>query len=100
MSRPSEETEDTGTRVPVGDNAAKALRSFAERIERLEEEKKALASDIREVYGEVKAQGFDAKVLRKVLMLRKMDPNDREELESMVDLYMDAIGVSHGDTIA
>ena len=60
------------------------LKSLVERIERLEEEKKALAGDIKEVYGEAKAHGFDTKILRKVISLRKRDRHEREEEEAML----------------
>ena len=75
------------------------LRAIVERIERLEEEKKALADDIKEVYGEAKANGFDTKTLRKVVTLRKKDRSEREEEEAMLDLYMNALGMiaSHGE---
>jgi uncharacterized protein (UPF0335 family) len=70
------------------------LRSLVERIERLEEEKKAIAGDIKEVYGEAKANGFDTKILRKVIGVRKRDRHEREEEEAMLDLYLSALGVS------
>jgi uncharacterized protein (UPF0335 family) len=69
------------------------LKSLVERIERLEEEKKALAGDLKEVYGEAKANGFDTKILRKVISLRKRDRHEREEEEAMLDLYMNALGM-------
>ncbi|MFN3230594.1 MAG: DUF2312 domain-containing protein [Alphaproteobacteria bacterium] len=71
--------------------AAGQLKSFIERIERLEEEKKALADDIREVYAEAKGTGFDAKVMRQVVRARKMETAERQELEALFDLYMSAI---------
>ena len=71
------------------------LRSFIERIERLEEEKKALADDIREVYSEAKGTGFDTKVMRQVIRLRKMESADRQEQEAMLDLYLSALGMKH-----
>ena len=70
------------------------LRSLVERIERLEEEKKAIAGDIKEVYGEAKAHGFDTKILRKVIGVRKRDRHEREEEEAMLDLYLSALGVT------
>ena len=73
--------------------AADHLRGFVERIERLEEEKATLAADIRDVYAEAKAHGFDAKTLRKVVGLRKMDPAARSEQEEMLDLYLHALGM-------
>jgi uncharacterized protein (UPF0335 family) len=75
--------------------AKEHLRSFIERIERLEEEKKALADDIREVYSEAKGTGFDAKVMRQVVRLRKMESADRQEQEAMLDLYLGALGMKH-----
>src|SRR6185295_1689813 len=73
--------------------AKEHLRSFIERIERLEEEKKALADDIKEVYGEAKGTGFDTKVMRQVIRLRKLDSADRAEQEAMLDLYLTALGM-------
>jgi uncharacterized protein (UPF0335 family) len=73
--------------------AKEHLRSFIERIERLEEEKKALADDIREVYSEAKGTGFDTKVMRQVVRLRKMETADRQEQEAMLDLYLGALGM-------
>ena len=71
------------------------LRSFVERIERLEEEKAALTADIREVYAEAKGQGFDTKIMRQVVRLRKLDRADRQEQEAMLDLYLSALGMRH-----
>jgi len=73
------------------------LRAYVERIERLEEEKEGLAADVREVYAEAKANGFDPKVMRQVIKLRKMEPQDRVELESLLDLYMRALGMEPDD---
>ncbi|MEM8586466.1 MAG: DUF2312 domain-containing protein [Pseudomonadota bacterium] len=73
--------------------AADRLRSFIERIERLEEEKATLTADVREVYAEAKSVGFDVKVMRQVVRLRKMDTADRRELEELLDLYMGALGM-------
>jgi uncharacterized protein (UPF0335 family) len=72
------------------------LRSFIERVERLEEEKKALTADIRELYNEAKAQGFDSKVMRQVVRLRRMDRHDRLEQEALLDLYLGALGMTRG----
>ncbi|MEE9314768.1 MAG: DUF2312 domain-containing protein [Rhizobiaceae bacterium] len=69
------------------------LRSIIERIERLEEEKKATADDIKEVYGEAKANGFDTKTLRTVVRMRKVEASEREEQEAMLDLYLSALGM-------
>lgn len=73
--------------------AKEQLRSIVERIERLEEEKKAIADDIRDVYAEAKANGFDTKVLRQVVTLRKKDQSEREEQEAIRDLYLSALGM-------
>jgi uncharacterized protein (UPF0335 family) len=78
----------------VGGIAGDRLKSFIERIERLEEEKAALASDVRDVYAEAKSSGFDVKILRQVIRLRKLDEPDRNEQEELIDLYMRAIGMS------
>jgi len=77
----------------VGGIAADQLRSFVERIERLEEEKKALSDDIRDVYAQAKGSGFDLKVLRQVIRLRKMDNSDRQEQETLLDIYKRALGM-------
>jgi len=69
------------------------LKSFIERIERLEEEKAALAADIREVYSEAKGTGFDTKIMRKVIALRKLDTADRQEQEAILELYKGALGM-------
>ncbi|MCH8808473.1 MAG: DUF2312 domain-containing protein [Proteobacteria bacterium] len=76
-----------------GSIAAKRLRAFIERIERLEEEKAALAADIREVYAEAKGDGFDAKTMRQIVKLRKLDSADRAEQEALLDLYKAALGL-------
>jgi uncharacterized protein (UPF0335 family) len=76
------------------------LKSIVERIERLEEEKKTIAADIKEVYAEAKGNGFDTKILRKVISLRKKDANEREEEESMLDLYLQALGMIPGEAEA
>ncbi|MEQ8306251.1 DUF2312 domain-containing protein [Hoeflea sp.] len=78
----------------AGAVARDQLRSFVERIERLEEEKKTIADDIKDVYGEAKAMGFDAKVLRKVIAIRKQDENDRLEQEAILDTYLHALGMA------
>ncbi len=73
--------------------AAGQLRSLVERIERLEEEKAALTSDIREVYSEAKGGGFDTKIMRQVVRIRKLDKADRQEQEAVLDLYLSALGM-------
>ena len=70
------------------------LKSFIERIERLEEEKKALTDDIKDVYGEAKANGFDVKIMRKIVSLRKQDRDKRMEEETILDLYLAALGMN------
>ena len=77
----------------VGGIAVERLRSLVERIERLEEEKKALADDIKEIYAEAKSAGFDTKVLRKVIRQRKIDARELEEQETILDLYRRALGM-------
>ncbi len=77
----------------VGGIAAERLRSFIERIERLEEEKAALSGDIREVYAEAKATGFDLRTIRQVVRLRKLDRDARHEQEHLLDLYKRAVGL-------
>lgn len=69
------------------------LKAFVERIERLEEEKKATADDIKEVYAEAKGTGYDVKILRSVVAIRKRDANKRREEEEILDLYLSALGV-------
>ena len=70
------------------------LKSLVERIERLEEEKRALSGDLKEVYAEAKGHGFDTKILRKVVALRRKDAVEREEEDTMVTLYMSALGAA------
>ncbi len=79
--------------VEVGGIAADRLRQLIERIERLEEEKAALASDVREVYAEAKAVGFDPKIMRQIIKLRKMDSADQQEMEALIDTYKHALGM-------
>ena len=69
------------------------LRLLIERIERLEEEKKGIADDIRDVYAEGKAVGYDTKLMRQIYRLRKMEPNDRREMETLLDTYKAALGM-------
>ncbi len=77
--------------VEVGGVASDRLRSFVERIERLEEEKQALAADIREVYSESKGAGFDIKVMRQLIRIRKMDDDDRKQMEDILNTYERAL---------
>lgn len=73
--------------------AAGELKAYIERIERLEEEKAALAGDLRDVYTEAKANGFDTKIMRKIVALRKKDHAERKEEEALMDLYLEALGM-------
>lgn len=74
--------------------AADQLKAIIERIERLEEEKKALADDIKDIYGEAKANGFDTKVLKKIIALRKRDRDERMNEEAILELYLQALGMA------
>ena len=78
---------------PATKFAKDQLKAIIERIERLEEEKQALAGDIRDVYGEAKANGFDTKTLRQVVRLRKQDAHERQEQDALLDLYLNALGM-------
>jgi uncharacterized protein (UPF0335 family) len=69
------------------------LRAFIERVERLEEEKKTISDDIRDVYAEAKAVGYDVKALRTIVRLRKQDANERQEYETILETYMHALGM-------
>jgi uncharacterized protein (UPF0335 family) len=77
----------------VGGIAADRLRSIVERIERLEEERKALAGDIKDIYAEAKSAGFDVKVIRQIISIRKKEPAEVEEQETLLDLYRRALGM-------
>ncbi|WP_319513562.1 DUF2312 domain-containing protein [uncultured Cohaesibacter sp.] len=78
----------------TGGVAADQLRAFVERIERLEEEKKAISDDIKDVYAEAKGNGYDVKVMRQVVRMRKQDSNERQEMEALLDLYLHALGMA------
>jgi uncharacterized protein (UPF0335 family) len=82
-------SEDT----KAGGIAAERLRSIVERIERLEEERKALAGDIRDIYAEAKSAGFDVKVLRQLIRIRRQEPAEVEEAETLLDVYRRALGM-------
>lgn len=84
------ETPETGHNAGI---AAAHLKSFVDRIERLEEEKKAIADDIKDVFAEAKANGFDTKALRAILKMRREDDDARRELQAIVDLYMEVLGM-------
>ncbi|MCJ8325235.1 MAG: DUF2312 domain-containing protein [Rhizobiales bacterium] len=70
------------------------LKSFIERVERLEQEKKAITDDIKEVFAEAKGEGFDVKVIRMIIAIRKQDSNERSEQEAILDLYLHALGMA------
>jgi uncharacterized protein (UPF0335 family) len=76
----------------IGGIAAERLRSFVQRIERLEEDKAGLVQDLREVYAEARGEGFDVKVMRKLIGLRKRDPRQRREEDELLELYLSALG--------
>lgn len=82
----------------IGDNSDPVehneLRLLVERIERLEEEKKGIADDIKDVYGEAKARGFDAKIMKQVIKLRAQEPHDRQETRALLDTYCAALGIN------
>ena len=75
------------------ENTDDRLRLLIERIERLEEEKKGIGDDIKDVYAEAKATGYDAKIMRQIVRLRKMTPDDRREMQSILELYKNALGI-------
>jgi uncharacterized protein (UPF0335 family) len=80
----------------VGGIAGERLKSFIERIERLEEEKRALGEDIKEVYAEAKGDGFDPKIMRQIVRIRKRDQDDLDEEESLLEIYKRALGMLPG----
>lgn len=82
-----------GWRMAKNGFAAGQLKSLIERIERLEEEKGALTADIREVYAEAKGNGFDSKIMRQVVRMRKLDKAERQDQEAVLDLYLSALGM-------
>ncbi|MBO1329454.1 DUF2312 domain-containing protein [Acetobacter suratthaniensis] len=84
---------DTDTDPAVGGIAADRLRSIIERVERLEEERKALAGDIKDIFTEAKSAGFDVKVIRQIIRLRKLEPAEVEEQETLLDIYRRALGI-------
>jgi uncharacterized protein (UPF0335 family) len=89
-----ESPRESGGRAQGGQVAADQLRLFIERIERLEEEKKAIADDIRDVYAEAKASGYDPRIMRMVVRLRKMESHDRQEQDAILETYRSALGLS------
>lgn len=80
--------------VQSGNVAADQLRSYIERVEKLEEEKADIASAIRDVFAEAKSNGYDVKAIREILKLRRLEPHDREEQEYMLDVYKRALGMA------
>ena len=86
-------TSFPGGEVEQGDSTAKRLKAFIERVERLEEEKAAIAEDVKEVFGEAKSAGFDPKIMRKVIRLRKMEHEKRREEEELIEVYKSAVGL-------
>ena len=95
MALAAEATEVTDELAPRR-IAREQLKAFVERIERLEEDKKAIATDIKDVYGEAKANGFDVKALHRVIALRKLDVNERKEQEAILETYLAALGMLNG----
>ena len=79
---------------PQGGNLGRVLLSFVERMERLDEERRGISDDMKEVMSEAKGQGFDTAIIRKVLALRRLDQADRQEMESLLDLYWEAMEVA------
>ena len=82
----------TSSAASTGGVAAERLRSFIARVERLEEDKANIAHDIKEVYSEAKGEGYDVRVLRKIISIRKRDPRERAEEEELLELYLSALG--------
>jgi uncharacterized protein (UPF0335 family) len=76
-----------------GGIAAERLRSFIERVERLEEEKKGLQNDIKDIFAEAKGTGFDTKIMRQIIRLRRMESADRQEMDALLELYKSALGM-------
>src|SRR5579862_239442 len=89
-----------GGMADVGGIAGDQLKSFIERIERLEEERRALSDDIKEVYAEAKGTGFDVKIMRQIVRIRRMDKDDLDEQEALLDTYMHALGMRGGRAAA
>ena len=85
--------DNAGEEKDVENISGKRLKSFIERVERLEEEKAALGEDIKEVYAEAKGTGFEVKIMRRIVKLRKMDPDKRQEEDMLLELYQSAIGM-------
>ncbi|WP_066777579.1 DUF2312 domain-containing protein [Croceicoccus mobilis] len=90
MAEPGHNSHQTSEDATATDDR---LRLLIERVERLEEEKKAMSDDIRDVYAEAKAVGYDAKIMRQIVRLRKMKPDDRREMETILETYKCAVGL-------
>lgn len=93
MSEHETERFSSGDDAAVGGIAADRLRSIIERVERLEEERKALAGDIKDIFTEAKSAGFDVKVIKQIIRLRKQEPAEVEEQETLLDIYRRALGM-------
>ncbi len=94
MDMPTLNNAEKNSAVRKGGVAGAELRQFVERVERLEEEKKAIADDIRDVFAEMKGRGYDVKVVRQILRMRKRDQSERKEEEAILEVYMQALGMS------
>lgn len=94
MAKSNAQTRDEIDANDEGQISGNRLKSFIERVERLEDEKKALAEDIRDVYAEAKSTGFEPKIMRKIVSLRKANLEKRREEQELLDLYMAAIGMA------
>jgi uncharacterized protein (UPF0335 family) len=90
----SQDNEEEKEAMDVGGVAGKRLRAFLERIERLEEEKKGLADDVKDIYAEAKGVGFDVTTMRRIIKLRKMEPEKIREQDELLELYKSAIGMA------
>lgn len=86
-------SNDSNADIASSGVAAEELKQFIERIERLEEEKAGISGDIKEVFAELKGRGYDAKIVRKIVAIRKQDASERQEQEAILDLYMQALGM-------
>lgn len=91
--KPADIGDNSGETAQYGNISAERLRSLVERIERLEEERKALSADIKDIFLEARSTGFDVKVLRQLIRIRKMDTAEVEEAETLLDIYRRALGV-------
>lgn len=94
MSAALEMANEQAKTVPAHDFARAQLKALVERIEKLEEEKKQIADDIKDVYGEAKGNGFDTKALRTIIRMRKQDPDKRAEHETILETYLLALGMA------